>query len=277
MKAEHAMPGTAAPIDSRIASRQALLLLIPGMVCTARVFEGAREWLDPAIEVRVADTLSQSSLDDMARDAWAQVADVPAQRPLLICGFSMGGYVALQMLALQMLALQMQGQPARAVQGLALLCTSARADTEEGLALRERAVLLMGKDFPRFAAGMVSLASTATAKADADLMARMTADMLAVGPEQAIRQQRATAARTDLRPLLAGLHLHARVIGAALDAVVPLDRSTEMASLIPGATLSIIDGVGHMLPWERPAELAAELNALAEAVSADNPENRVNP
>jgi len=35
----------------------------------------------------------------MSIDAWAEVSGVPADTPLVLAGFSMGGYVALQMLA----------------------------------------------------------------------------------------------------------------------------------------------------------------------------------
>jgi pimeloyl-ACP methyl ester carboxylesterase len=139
-----------------------VLLLIPGLMNTARVFDGARARLDPALEVRVADVQTQDSIDAMAHNAWAMLADVPAEQPLVIAGFSMGGYVVLQMLA----------TPRRSVQGLAMICTSARADTPESTTLRERAITAMERDFGRYVGSLGSFLVTPAGQADAALMWR---------------------------------------------------------------------------------------------------------
>ncbi len=231
-----------------------VLLLIPGLLNTPRVFDRTRALLDPALEVRVADVRTQDSLAAMAADAWAQVADVSTVRPLVVAGYSMGGYVALQMLA----------EPRRAVQGLGLICTSARADTPDGQALRERAIAAMERDFGRYVGSLGGFLVTTAGQADAALMATIRDDMLAVGAQTAIRQHRAVAARTDRRALLPTLDMPTQVIAAGDDPVTPPELSHEMAAAIRGAHLTRVEGVGHLLPFERPAELAA---ALAELIA----------
>jgi pimeloyl-ACP methyl ester carboxylesterase len=75
------------------------------------------------------------------------------------------------------------------------------------------------------------------------------------------------AVREDRRSMLATLNLAAHVIGASDDPVTPPDLSRELAAAIPGAQLTVVNGVGHLLPYERPAELAAALSELIARVA----------
>ena len=241
-----------------------LLLLIPGLLNTPAVFDRLRAHLDPAVDVRIASVHTQASLGAMAADAWASLADVPAQRPLVIGGFSMGGYVAWQMLADSAAA-------PRAVQGLALINTSARADTPEGLARREQAIAAMAADFSRFVDGLCRLALTPAGHADTALLAEVQAIMHRVGPVAASAQIHALMQRPDRRPGLPALQLACLVVGGADDAITLPAWSQEMAELIPNAQLAMLPGMGHMLPLERPAELATLLQGLLQRVQDATP------
>ena len=55
-----------------------VLLLIPGMFNTVDVWKPVADLLQPEVDVRIANVLTQSSIVDMAADAWRLVADVPA-------------------------------------------------------------------------------------------------------------------------------------------------------------------------------------------------------
>ena len=241
-----------------------MLLLIPGLLTTPAVFDRLRAHLDPALDLRIASVHSQASLAAMAADAWALLADVPAQQPVVIAGFSMGGYVAWQMLAD---GADGAGAP-RPVQGLALINTSARADTPDGLANREKAITAMASDFETFIAGLCRFALTPAGHADAALLAEVKAIMRRVGPAAGIAQTRALMQRPDRRSWLPTLQLACQVVGGADDAITLPAWSQEMADLIPGARLSLLPGMGHMLPLERPAELAALLHELLQRVQA---------
>jgi pimeloyl-ACP methyl ester carboxylesterase len=46
------------------------------------------------------------------------------------------------------------------------------------------------------------------------------------------------------------------------DRITPPALSEELAALVPGARLHLVDGSGHMLPAERPDAVAAALRAL---------------
>jgi 3-oxoadipate enol-lactonase len=68
----------------------------------------------------------------------------------------------------------------------------------------------------------------------------------------ALGAMRDRADSTDLLPELAGLPT--LVMVGAEDALTPPAQARAIADAIPGATLAVIPGAGHLPPVERPAE-----------------------
>lgn len=229
-----------------------VLLLIPGMLNDARVWERVTPYLQNDADICVANVLSQGGIVEMARDAWAQVADVPPDTPLVLCGFSMGGYVAIEMMA----------NNARPVMALGLLDTSARPESREGEMVREKTIAAIERDFPKVVEGILQFGTHAGSHADAVLMERMRQMMLGVGPQAAIRQNRAIASRGDHREGLATQDIPSLVMCGRDDRITPPALSQELAALIPGARLEWIEQAGHMTPMEQPASVAALLKTL---------------
>jgi len=243
----------------------ATLLLIPGMLNTPAVFDRMqRHWQalpwpgTAAPRCVVVDVREPAGIEAMAASAWAAVGGLPAEAPLLLAGYSLGGYVALQMLA----------TAPRPVQGLALVCTSARADTPEGAAVRERAIAAIERDFDRYVGTLATFLLMPASQQDKALVAEVRDDMATVGPAAAVRQHRAAAARADQREFVRGLRLPVQVVGGGADKVTPPALSQELASLIPHAELDLIEEAGHLVPFEHPARLAAQLQRLARRASA---------
>jgi pimeloyl-ACP methyl ester carboxylesterase len=79
------------------------------------------------------------------------------------------------------------------------------------------------------------------------------------------RQLAAQTTRVDERPALARVRVPTLVLAGALDRLCPVDRHEEMAALVPGARLEVLDGVGHLLPLEAPDRVAAALDAWLAA------------
>ena len=77
-------------------------------------------------------------------------------------------------------------------------------------------------------------------------------------------QMRAIAAH-DTSTRLPGLQLPALVIHGTLDEMLPVQNGHMIAGLIPGSRLEILDGIGHLFFWERPAR-SAELVRTHAAV-----------
>ncbi len=227
-----------------------VLLLIPGMLNEASVWRDVLPALGGAAQVRVAVPL-QASIPAMAQAAWAQLADVPADARVVLAGFSLGGYVAIEMLARQQ----------RRIDAAALLSTSPRPESADGAALRERTMAAMQKNFEKVVEGIVAFS---THNADTTLTERLRQMMLGVGAQTAIMQNRAIAARSDHRAALAQLQLPRplAVLCGAQDRITPPELSRETAALVPGAVLELVEGAGHMLPCELPDAVARVLRGL---------------
>ena len=76
-------------------------------------------------------------------------------------------------------------------------------------------------------------------------------------------------AMPDYRPALRGVACPVELIAGGLDSKF-VDLARQMAELLPAATVRIVDGVGHNVPLEAPAELARLLNAALGKVDRDS-------
>lgn len=233
------------------ATTQPVLLLVPGMLNDERVWAGVAQALADVAQVRVARVTTQATIPAMAQDAWALLADLPPEAPVVLVGFSMGGYVAIEMLA----------RPQRRLRAAALVATSARPESPQGQAQREKSIAALQGDFARTVQGIAQWGSHEPTPA---LLQALTAMMLDVGAETAVRQTRAIMARGDHREALARLDLPVHVLCGAADRITPPALSQELAALIPHARFHEIEKAGHMLPLEQPQTVAALLRPLCE-------------
>jgi 3-oxoadipate enol-lactonase len=84
-------------------------------------------------------------------------------------------------------------------------------------------------------------------------------------PIDAFLRQFDACGRHDVRDRLGELAMPTHVIGAGHDVMVPPWKSTELAELIPGAKLTMLDGAPHMVNIESSERFnAAVLGFLAE-------------
>lgn len=223
-----------------------VLLLIPGMLNDARVWAEVASGLRAGADVRIADVSTQASITDMADGAWARIADVPLQVPCVLAGFSLGGYVAIEMLA----------RPRRAWRAAALLSTSCLPESADGAAGREKAIAAFTQDFEGTLQGVARRGVGAPNPALHERLCQMMRD---VGADAAIRQTRAIMARSDHRGALGALQLPVRVLCGQQDRITPPPQSQALAAAIPGAELHWVEGAGHMLPCEQPDAVVAAL------------------
>lgn len=216
------------------------LLLLPGTLNNARVWAAQVDALAPIADVRVADISTQDSITAMADDA---IRTMPAR--FAVAGFSLGGFVALEI---------MRRAGAR-VAGLGLISTSARCEPEAGKPGREKSIALAQRDFPQVLAAMRPFVLGPGSANDAALNTLLDAMMHEVGAAAFVRQTRAVINRAESRDLLPTITCPTLVVCGRLDAVCPPKLSEEMAAAIRGADLHLLDGVGHMLPFESSAAL----------------------
>jgi pimeloyl-ACP methyl ester carboxylesterase len=214
------------------------LVLIPGLACTARLFEPQIAALSPERTIVVADHARDDSIPAIAARL---LRDAPDR--FALAGLSMGGYVAMEV---------MRQAPQR-VERLALLDTSARPDTPEASQDRERliAVAEAGRLEEIHAALWPRLVHP-DRRSDGTLQHIMLEMLRETGPDAYIRQQRAIMARADSRLSLPGIEIPTLVLVGEGDAITPPEIAREMAEMIEWASLIVIPGAGHMSTLEQP-------------------------
>jgi pimeloyl-ACP methyl ester carboxylesterase len=233
-----------------------VLLLLHGLLNDERVWEPVAAPLRAEADIRIPNLRRQQSIAQMARDAWAMVADVPPEVPVVLAGFSMGGYVAIQMLA----------EPARRAAALALIDTSTRPEAAQNLPVREATIAGLQRDLEAETLAIMKRGVHPEHLDDAALMAQGLRIMRDVGAEAATGQLRAIIGRADHRALLAKLDIPTLVLCGRTDQVTPPELSQEAAALIPNAQLVIVDQAGHWAPLEQPQIVSAELRRLLAAL-----------
>ena len=227
------------------------LVLVPGLLCSARLYAPQIAALWPQGSITVADHRRDS---DMASIAARILADAPPRFALV--GLSMGGYIAFAMLR----------QAPDRIAKLALLDTSARPDTAEQSAGREKFIAMAE------AGKLADIVETLTPRflhrrhQNDDTLKRVVRDMAAdTGPEAFVRQQRAIMSRPDSRPLLASIRCSTLVLVGDGDELTPPELAKEICTGISGARLVVVPECGHLSTIEKPDAVNA---ALAEWLSA---------
>ncbi len=241
--------GNSTPGDrtGRAAAPRQALVLVPGLLCNQRLWRAQAAGLADVADVLVADMSRDGSMAAMAARVLAE-----APERFALAGLSMGGYVAMEVV---------RRAPER-VTRLALLDTSARADPPEAAARRRDMVDLVRRG--RFRAVNERLLRSFVHEdrlGDGILVAEILAMTAEVGQEAFVRQQQAILGRRDSRPHLAAVSCDTLVLCGREDGLTPLGLSEEIAALVPGARLAVIEACGHLSPMERPLEVNAELRA----------------
>jgi pimeloyl-ACP methyl ester carboxylesterase len=221
------------------------IVLVPGLLCSARLYAEQIPALSRLGPVTVADHTRDDSMAAIARRI---LADAPPR--FALAGLSMGGYVAFEIVR----------QAPDRVARLALLSTSARLDPPE-VTERRRLQIALAQD-GRF--GDVAdlqfplLVHRAQLENEGlQTLVRLMADE--TGVEAFVREQTAIIERPESLSALVGIACPTLVVVGDGDELIPPQRSAEIADGIPGARLVTIAGCGHLSTLERPEQVTAAL------------------
>jgi pimeloyl-ACP methyl ester carboxylesterase len=228
------------------------LVLVPGLLCDALMWRPQLAALAAVADCWVADHTRSETMADVAADV---LREAPFEK-FALAGLSMGGYVALEMMR----------QAAQRVLKLALLDTSARADTPEQSQKRRDFISLAGRGrFLGITHALLPLLVHRSHLTNQELVSTIKKMAENTGKDAFIRQERAIISRADSLPLLSRIACPTLVLCGRQDALTPLERHEEMAARISGSRLEIVEECGHLSTMERPAETSAALRRWLRA------------
>jgi len=190
------------------------------------------------------------SMELFARDVAALLDHLGVERAVL-CGLSMGGYVAFEFW-------RHFGDRVRA---LVLCDTRAAADAPDTQRARRNLadrVRVEGQR-PVVEALLPKLLATATTRKKPGVVAMVRAMMEETPPESMARALLGMAARADAEPLLRTIDVPALAIVGAEDTITGRGQAEMLARGIRGARLELIEAAGHIPPLEQPEEFSALL------------------
>src|SRR5579872_1939984 len=221
------------------------LILLPGLLCDAALWRAQVEGLGTLATPTIIDLTRDDSLAGMARRALAE-----APPTFALAGLSMGGYVAQEV---------MRQAPER-VTKLALLDTSARADTPEQSARRRGLIELSEKgEFKGVTPRLLPLLIHGARHEDKPLTDVVMGMAERVGKAAFLNQQKAIMGRPDGREDLRRIACPTLVLCGRQDGLTPLALHEEIAGLVAGAKLVVIDDCGHLSTMEKPVTVTAAL------------------
>lgn len=204
-------------------------------------------------------TAGTVSMRQFAEDMLAVLDHLGISEPVILCGLSMGGYIAWQFV---------ENSPDR-LNGLILCDTKAAPDSEEAATGRHK----LAESVLKNGAGVVAQSMPEKLFAKKTLTDRVgivndcKQMMLAAPPEGIAAALRGMAERPDMSALLPKIKVPTLVIVGEEDQITTAQEMSRMASAIPGATFLKVPGAGHMAPLEQPGPVNEAIKSLLQDLS----------
>lgn len=223
---------------------QSALVLVPGTACDVRVFQPILDRLKHPHTITI-EIDGVRSMPDAARRILSK-----APERFVLCGFSLGGIAALEIVA----------QAPERVEKLVLIDTTPRPDPIENAAVRRKAVA------EAEARGMDSFIIDAWEKLVApvnidrqDLRSTIISMAIDCGVKKFADQAEVAINRADSRPRLRAIIQPTLVLAGESEVICPIGAHREIADGIPGAEFGVIPRAGHFSPLENPRAVASQI------------------
>lgn len=214
------------------------LVLLPGMMCDARVFSSQIAAFSAGLTITVAPVTGGDRIEEIA----SRLLDGLPRR-FALAGHSMGGIVAMELL---------RRAPDR-ISRIALMNTYSLAETPQAAADMEPIIIkLKAGQLDEAVKALIPPDTLAPGASRASVMAQLQEMARAIGPEGIIRQIRAVQRRRDYQAVLRKTRQPTLVLCGEHDRLTPVKRHELMAGLIEGAHLEVVAGAGHMPGLEQP-------------------------
>ena len=196
------------------------------------------------------------SMEQFADDLYALLQAMNVATPIVLCGLSMGGYIAWEFVR----------KYPEALQGLILCDTKATADTAEGVTNREKMAKLVLRHGPESIsdAMLPSLICKATFQERPELPQKIKTFIERTEVAGIVAALRGMAQRPDSTDLLPQIDCPCLVLVGEDDQLSPVDVMRSIADALPDADFAVIEDAGHMAPLENASATNAVIRRFLQ-------------
>lgn len=230
-----------------------VLVLVHGFPLDNSMWNGQVDALASSMRVIVPDlrgfgksagTGEITTMADFADDIARLLVTIGVTSPVHFCGLSMGGYVAWQFFARH-----------RTKLASLMICDSrAAADSPEVAEGRKKtAAKVLAEGASVVAEAMLPKLFAETTRSTKPAIVQATDNVMRGTEPAAISAALlGMASRVDFTSTLTSIDLPTLIVCGEHDAITPLAEMKTIAAAIPGATMCVVEGAGHMSPLEMP-------------------------
>lgn len=220
----------------------ATLVAVPGIMSDHRTWEGVMDSMTHRFaSVHVADTASDENLADMATRALAATSG-----DLIVMAHSMGGRVAMEM----------GRQAPERIRAIVLSSTAAEPSGPDEAAKRHARIAEANAGMAAYASHWAPKVVSAAGRENAALLATIRRMVEDCPPEVHARQNLALLYRPDALSYLGRFRFPVLLVTGSEDHLSTEAVHAEIAKILPDAESQIVPGGGHLLTFEKPAEVA---------------------
>ncbi|HAT2116473.1 TPA: alpha/beta fold hydrolase [Legionella pneumophila] len=216
------------------------IVLIPGALATPKLWNLQEIFFQESKKFHYIDVLNSNSIEDMAH-RFTSIAP----KEFTLIGFSMGGYIALELC---------RHIPDK-IEKLILINSAAKLVSEKGQLERERSLDLMNKGKFDFLIKLI-FKNSIYDKEKHNVLLPLAQEMAQeVGVENYKNQLNAILNKPDHSSSLSSIECPTLLIASKQDNVMPIERSEHMAKNIKHSELIYIEECGHMAMLEQPDKI----------------------
>lgn len=197
-------------------------------------------------------------MEDLADDVKVFLDNLGVSEPVVICGLSMGGYVAMAFYRMH----------AARMRALILAATRPGADSEEARANRDKAAEQARREgvITVVEAMLPKILAPETYQQQPELVDYVRRMMLSTSTEGAVGDLMGMKERPDSTDTLKEILLPTLILHGEDDQIIPPKEAEGMHRLIVNSRLELIPGAGHLLNLEQPDKFNNAVRSFLEQV-----------
>lgn len=229
------------------------LLFIHGYPLSRKIWEAQAQELQDIAGVISVDLRGHGEsypfigaypMELLAEDCYRLLKKVDIKLPVVVCGLSMGGYIAFALYRMH----------PELFKGIILTSTRAAADSPEGKANRDAGVKNVNEKGVAFIVdGMLpKIVSPKTSQNNPLLVNKIRGIMMETSVNGVIGALQGMRDRPDSTSQLSQIKCPALVVHGADDQLIPVSEAEKMKQIIPDSRLVVIPGAGHLVNMEQP-------------------------